>query len=320
MLQSELTVTKDSPLTSNQHPACTVLADDGNLCGESPIWDVRRQQLYWVDGPGAKLFRFDWATRQRELLLDGFEVNGCALNQPGGLVLVNNSGVWLSTEGSDAPKLIAAQLGSARLQLNDCVADPRGRLLTGSCFYSPTEDFPLGHLFCVERDGSTRILDEGFQLANGLSFSPDEQTLYFADSVERVIYAYDYDPEKGDVSHRRIFVKLDASAGLPDGVTVDAEGFVWTAEWYGACITRFDPDGKVERRISLPAKQTSSLTFGGPKLTDIFVTSASRSEPMSVMPPGYDPVSGHFGGALYHLNLGIAGRPEYLASIQLPRG
>ena len=82
-------------------------------------------------------------------------------------------------------------------------------------------------------------------------------------------------------------------------------------------MTRFDPDGKIERRVSLPCKQVSSLTFGGPDLTDIFITSAGKSEPMPVMPPGYDAVSGNFGGSLYHMNLGIAGRPEYIASIQL---
>lgn len=316
-------MTNDSHPTSTEDngvPDCTVLADDGNLCGESPLWDVQRKHLYWVDCLSAKLFRYDWATGQRKTVLDSFEVNGCALNRPGGMVLVNNSGVWLWGKSGGAPTLIAAEVEKAKLQLNDCVADPRGRLLTGSCFYSPSEDFSLGHLFCVEKDGAVTILDEGFYLSNGLCFSPDEQTLYFADSVQRVIYAYEYDPEKGTVRNRRIFVKLDSSAGLPDGLTVDSEGFVWSAEWYGGCVTRFDPDGKMERRIALPAKQVSSLTFGGPDMTDIFITSAAKSEPMPVMPPGYDSVSGNFGGALYHLNLGIAGRPEYLASIQLARG
>jgi D-xylonolactonase len=82
---------------------------------------------------------------------------------------------------------------------------------------------------------------------------------------------------------------------------------------------RYDPDGKAERRISTPAKQTSCLAFGGPDLTDIFVTSAGKSEPMPVMPPGYDPNTGYFGGALYHLNLGIEGKPEFRAQICLPK-
>ena len=229
----------------------------------------------------------------------------------------NNSGVWLWSGSDEPPVLVASKLGEAKLQLNDCIADPKGRLLAGSCFYSPSEKYPLGHLFCVENDGSVKILDDGFHLSNGLCFSPDARTLYFADSAQRVIYAYSYDPVKATASNRQIFIKLDPTAGLPDGLTVDAEGFLWSAEWYGGCVARYDPDGKLERRISVPAKQVSSINFGGPDLTDIFITSAGKSEPMPIMPPGYDPHSGYFGGALYHMNLGIPGRLEYRASIQL---
>jgi D-xylonolactonase len=278
---------------------------------------VQRNLLYWVDCLSSKLFCYDWATKKRTIVLDNFEVNGCAFNQAGGFVFANSSGVWLWNGTGDSPQLVVSQVGDAKLQLNDCIADPKGRFLAGSCFYSPSEQYPLGHLFCIDKDGTGRVLDDGFHLANGLCFSPDARTLYFADSVQREIYAYSYDPENATVSNRRIFVKLDSAAGLPDGLTVDAEGFIWSAEWYGGCVTRYDPDGKLERRIPLPAKQTSSLAFGGPDLTDIFITSAGKSEPMPIMPKGYDPLSGNFGGALYHMNLGIPGKPEYRASIQL---
>jgi len=96
---------------------------------------------------------------------------------------------------------------------------------------------------------------------------------------------------------------------------VDREGFVWSAQWYGSCIVRYDPDGKVERRVAIPAKQPSSLCFGGPDLTEIFVTSAGQSEPMPIMPPGYDAQTGYFGGALFHLNVGIVGQPPLVADI-----
>jgi D-xylonolactonase len=91
---------------------------------------------------------------------------------------------------------------------------------------------------------------------------------------------------------------------------------VWSAEWFGSCVVRYDPDGKVERRVPIHAKQTSSVEFGGPDLTDIFITSAAKSEPMPVMPPGYDPDSGYFGGALFHINLGIQGKSEYRTNIR----
>ncbi len=166
-------------------------------------------------------------------------------------------------------------------------------------------------------NGKATIVDDGIHLPNGLGFSPDCRTLYFTDSVARLIYAYDYDQASGKVRNRRVFVKVPDDEGLPDGLTVDADGFVWSAQWYGSCIVRYDPDGKIERRIMTPAKQTSSLAFGGKDLTDIFITSAGKSEPMPAMPPGYDPDSGCIGGALYHTNLGIKGKLEFRTNISL---
>jgi len=254
--------------------------------------------------------------KKKEVLLDNFEVNGCALDQSGGFTFTNNSGVWFWNK-KGKPVSVASTVGNVKLQLNDCIADPEGRLLAGSCFYDPSAEYPLGKLFCIQPNAEVRILDEGFHLANGLGFSRDGRTLYFTDSVARLIYAYAYDSTTGQVRDRRVFVRVDGSSGLPDGLTVDAEGFVWSAEWYGNCITRYDPEGKLERRIPIPAKQTSSLTFGGPDLRDIFVTSAAKSEPMPVMPPGYDSENGYFGGALFHLNADVQGRLEYRANLEL---
>jgi D-xylonolactonase len=101
-------------------------------------------------------------------------------------------------------------------------------------------------------------------------------------------------------------------------MTVDSEGFIWSAQWYGSCVVRYDPEGKIERRIQTPAKQTSSIAFGGEDLTDMFITSAAKSGALPIMPRGYDPKSGYFGGRLYHLNLGIKGKSEFKASICEP--
>lgn len=294
---------------------CSVIADDNNLCGEAPIWDPKEQKLYWTDCVGRKFYSYDWRSRNKTVVLDDFEVNGCALDKSGDLVFSNNSGVWLWDRGS-SPKLLVAALGSDRLQLNDCVADPNGRLIAGSNLYDPAGDYQLGKLFSISSSGGVKILDEGFHLANGLGFSSDSKTLYFADSVARKVFAYSYDVSTGDVRDRRIFIELDEHSGVPDGVTVDADDFVWVAEWYGSCVSRFDPDGELERKVSIPAKQSSSMIFGGPELRDLFVTSAARSEPMPAMPLGYDAESGYFGGALFHLNVGITGKPEYRTELR----
>lgn len=296
---------------------CTVVVDDGNPCGESPVWDVSTGRLYWTDTAG-RFFDYDWRTRARSVVLRDFVVNGAALNDDGGFTFINASGVW-HWDGMGSPESIVSTSGADLLQLNDCAADPAGRLVAGSCFYNADAPYPLGKLFAIDADGAVRVLDEGFHLANGLGWSPDTKTLYFTDSIARTIYAYAYDVASGAVWNRRVLVQLDRSSGVPDGLTVDAEGFIWSAEWYGGCVSRYDPDGTLERKIAVPAKQTSSLAFGGPDLRDIFITSAAHSEPTPVMPHGYDPVNGYFGGALFHVNCGIQGQPEYRSRVRPPR-
>jgi len=299
-------------------PDVTVVADYENLCGECPVWNPEEGSLEWTDCVGNKFFRLNWPSRQHSLVKQDLTIYGFRRNRQGGYVITNPDGIWL-WNGEGAPVLLAAEADGTKLQVNDCVADARGRLLTASFFYNPGSEYELGRLIRVETDGRASVIDEGFHLSNGLGFSPDGKTLYFADTAVRRIYAYDYDLGTGSVRNRRVLVQVPGVEGLPDGLAVDAEGFIWSAQWYGSCIVRYDPDGKVERRVPIPAKQTSSLTFGGPDLTDIFVTSAGQSETMPIMPPGYDPHSGNFGGPLYHLNLGIAGLSLNKADITLTR-
>jgi D-xylonolactonase len=293
----------------------SIVADYKDRCGEGPIWDVDHNRLYWTDCLGLRFYRYDWSSKKHEIVTEGFEIKGYALNQNGGFVVSNTTGIW-SWDGSGAPELICDQVDGFKCQANDCIADPAGRLLAGLFYYDPSKNYPLGKLISVDTDGTAHIIDEGFHLANGLGFSPNKKTLYFTDSVARCIFAYDYDAATGTAKNRRIFVKVPSTSGIPDGLTVDAQGFVWSAEWYGSCVVRYDPDGVIERRIRTPAKQTSSLAFGGPDLSEIFITSAGESAVLPVMPSGYDPLSGYFGGALYSISLDIQGKAEFFANIR----
>ena len=294
----------------------TAVADFGDLCGECPVWNAEDSVLEWIDCVAGKQLRLEWPSRKSAVARSGLSISGFRRNQAGGYVISNSQGVWL-WDGAEAFSPVITEVASRTCQANDCVADSAGRFITATYYYDPLNEYDLGNLISVGTDGKLTILDEGFHLANGLGFSPDGSTLYFADSTARRIYRYDYDVSSGTASNRRILVAVPGEEGLPDGLAVDSEGFIWSAQWYGSCIVRYDPDGKLVQRVSIPAKQTSSLTFGGPDLTDIFVTSAGQSEPMPIMPPGYDPKSGNFGGALYHLNLGIKGQQHHSANIAL---
>ncbi len=297
-------------------PEVAVAAEFGELCGECPVWDAERSALEWIDCVGGSLYQLQWPSRKASLVRSGLSINGFRRNRTGGYVITNSKGVWL-WDGADQYSPVVSEVAGLRCQANDCIADAAGRFLTATYYYDPGNDYRLGSLISVERDGVVRVLDEGFHLANGLGFSPGMDRLYFADTAARIIFSYEYDLQTGSVRNKKVLVPVPAEEGLPDGLAVDEEGCIWSAQWYGGCVVRYDPSGKVLQRLRVPAKQSSSVAFGGPRLTDIFVTSAAQSEPMPIMPPGYDPVSGNFGGALYHANLGIAGQPQCLADIRL---
>lgn len=294
-----------------------VLADFADIVGEGPVWDEDSGTLYWTDIVGKKFCRLDWNSRKSEILHEGIEISGFALNRAGGYIVANTQGIW-RWDGKGQLDLIVAEVDGKFCRMNDAAADPKGRFLAGSNFYEGSGNYPLGCLICIDTDGRARILDEGIHLANGIGFSPDETQLYFTDSAARRIYRYDYDTRAGTARNRTVLVQVGAHEGVPDGMTVDAEGFLWSAQWYGSCVVRYDPDGKEERRIPTPAKQTSSVAFGGPDLTDLFITSAGQSFASPMMPPGYDPHNGSFGGQLFRLEAGIRGKLEFKADIPGP--
>lgn len=300
--------------TSGKQGPIEVVADYGNLCGEGPLWDDQKQILYWTDIDGKKFYRFLWKQRRHELVHEGFQVNGTCMQQNGGFVVTNSSGIWLWSPPSE-PMLLASEAEGQECVLNDCIADPEGRVYSGSYHYTPGGVSAPSFLFRIDIEGSVHVADEGIQFSNGLAFSPDCSTLYFSDSVARCIYAYQWRRETGKLSNRRVFIRLPREQGIPDGLTVDAEGFVWCAHWFGACVTRYDPDGKLERRIDMPATQTSSLAFGGPDLDVIFVTSASLNNMLEEAPPGYDPNRVFVGGRLYQMRSDVQGRKEYRSRI-----
>ncbi len=294
-----------------------LVADYGNLCGEGPLWDDRNQVLYWTDITGKRFFRYWWKNQRHEPIHEGFEVGGFCIQEGGGFVVTNSQGIWLWSPGGK-PVLLASEAEGKECVMNDCIADPEGRVYSGSCHYDPSGDYPPSFLFRVDVDGSVHVADDGVQFSNGLAFSPDCSTLYFADTVARCIYAYDWHREDGALRNRRVFVRVPREEGLPDGLTADAQGFVWCAHWFGGCLTRYDPDGKLERRITTPAAQTSSLTFGGPNLNEIFVTSAAASNVISLAPLGYEPEKLYVGGPLYQLSTNIRGKKEYRSRVTHP--
>ncbi len=290
------------------------VVDDRNLCGEGPLWDWRKERLFWNDISSSLVFELFPATGERTVVSRGLTVAGIALNSDGGFVFAG-SGLHLWRSQNDYETILKEHNGQA-LSINDIVADSQGRLYFGTVYFDANGIMMQhGKLYCIDSNRDVQIVDDGYSIANGMGFSLDERTMYAADSGKRRIWAYDVDIADGTLLNKRVFVEIPATEGLPDGLTVDTEGFVWSAQWYGGQVVRYDPAGDVERRIELPVPQVSSVAFGGPDLTDLYITSAAEAWASHLMPPGYDPTALNQGGALYRIPLEIRGKREHQAHL-----
>ncbi len=290
-----------------------VIAADNNKCGEGPVWDGAKGRLIWNDLSLSLVFQFAPATKERKTLSTGLMAAGIALNEGGLLVFAGSGGVHL-WRGQDDYQTILESFEGEQLFFNDILAAPEGRLYAGTTYWGESGMQKHGKLYLLEPNGSVRVVQDGIEMSNGLGLSPDRKTLYHADTIQRVINAYRVQPD-GSLMEKRTFARIDPEDGLPDGLTVDSEGFVWSAQWYGAQVLRLDPDGKIERRVRMPARQISSVAFGGPELRDLYVTSAGEAWPSEYAPPGYDFNASNVGGSLYRVRGDIAGLPEQVARL-----
>ena len=286
-----------------------LICNDNNLCGEGPLWDPAGGRLIWNDASSSLLFEYV-PGQERRIINSGLMIAGEALNRDGRLVVCGAAGLHLWLRQDVFLTLIQEHEGES-LIFNDMIAEPTGGIYAGTLYWDATGMTRRGKLYHVAADGRVRIMDDGIELANGLGFSPDGRTLYFADSAARAIYAYDVVPGDASLRGKRVFVRVGDDEGIPDGLTVDCEGFVYSAQWYGAQIVRYDPEGKVERRISMPVTQVSSVAFGGKDLRDLYATTAGQAWLGPLVPPGYD--ASNSGGGLYRIRMETPGVPEHVA-------
>jgi sugar lactone lactonase YvrE len=167
------------------------------------------------------------------------------------------------------------ELDKPGLRFNDGRVDRQGRFWAGSMIESD-DSYHQGGLYRLNPDLSLSSVVDGITISNGLCWSPDSRVMYHADSPRQEIYAYDFEPESGSISNRRLFAKTEAGC-YPDGATVDAEGFLWSAQWGGSKLVRYAPNGEKAGELRLPVSQPTCLTFGGDDLDTMFITSAREN-------------------------------------------
>jgi len=281
--------------------------------GEGALWCQRDRVLYWLDQMRPELHRFDPASgTDMKIEIDLPEQLGAILpRKAGGLVLAASDGISMIDEGlSEKGAYINPIAAVPRASFNDAKCDRQGRLWAGTTDRLETE--PIGCLYRIDRGASVAPIADGFICSNGPSFSPDGRVMYHTRTHDRKIYAYDIHPDTGEATNGRIFARIEPGTGVPDGSTVDADGFLWSTQWGGWRINRYAPDGRLERVIEMPVKSPTSCAFGGPDMTTLFVTSASIEFAdggwVYLDEAGFE--KSPYAGAIFAIETGIRGLPE----------
>lgn len=274
-----------------------------DVLGEGLWWSARQNAVYWVD-------ILDHAVN-RYLLADSSvkrwpmpERIGWVMerrNKPGFIAGFQSGFSELELDPVAIRLLVDPEPHLPGNRLNDAKADQHGHIWAG------TMDAALqgttGSLYRLQPDLSLRRMDEGYKVTNGPAFSPTQDVMYHTDTGASTVYRFDVTPE-GEISNRRVFIKFTGDMGTPDGMTVDAQGYLWIAHWGGSRLSRFTPDGKLDRAIPLPASQITNVTFAGPNLDRMFVTSAAKLIDLSKEP---------LAGALFEVDPGgVRGLPPGL--------
>ena len=279
-----------------------LIADYACETGENPLWHPIEKRLYWCDIPNGRIFRYDPASGVHEKCYEGKTVGGFTIQSDGSLLLFMDRGAvatWHDGELTEVLPEIEAERSS---RFNDVIADPRGRVFCGTMSSSVSK----GRLYRLDTDGLPHLLLEGIGCSNGMAFTRDQKGFYYTDSFAREIYFFDYNVEDGAISNQRVFARFAEADGCPDGLTLDAEGRLWSALWDGACIVRLSADGRIDRRIALPTQKVSSLTFGGTDYSDIYITTAIGDKQRE---------DGALAGALFRLKALVRGVPEFFSQV-----
>jgi sugar lactone lactonase YvrE len=283
-----------------------LIADERSDTTEGPLWHEDLQALFWLDIPAGRLYRYDPASNTHALAyaVDG-QIGGYTIQEGGELLMFGERGrIWTWDPRTGAERLVIEEIPAERgTRFNDVIADPEGRVFAGTM---PDGD-RSGHLYRLDRDGSLTLLLDNAGVSNGMDFTPDLTRMYHTNTTERTISRYLYDRASGDISLDSVVVRVPEGEGSPDGMTLDEHGDIWSARWEGGALFHYSPEGRLLGSKAFPARKVSSLTFGGPDWTDVYVTLAGGTDRKA---------EGEGAGALYRTSLGVAGRPPFRSRIQ----
>lgn len=274
----------------------------GASLGEGPVWVAGEGAVYWVDINGNRIHRYVPASDVRQTWEMAEQVCSVTPRERGGFVAATKHGfAFFDPATGELEPFAEVEPDAPDNRFNDAKADPAGRLWAGT-MDDVGHAAPTGSLYRLDPDLSWTRVDEGYAISNGPAFSLDGRTMYHNDTRLRTVFAFDVDAD-GNATNKRPFIRTVDPDGTPDGMTVDAEGFLWVAHYGGAQVVRFSPDGQPERRVGLPVTQVTSCIFGGPDLDILYVTTAAQrldAAGLAVQP---------LAGGLFEIPVGVRGVP-----------
>lgn len=274
-----------------------IIDEENLIVGECPIWDDRKKLLYTVDTRGKKVRSTDLRTLEHTETVYDQEVGCLFLRENGGLLAGMQDGVYeIFADGSK--KLFAAPEHMKGRRFNDGKVGPDGRIYIGS----KSEDHEAA-FYRIDTDGTVTELFEHVGCSNGIDWSPDGRTMYYIDSPDRVLEAFDFAAEKGTLTNRRVVMPVNCEKGEYDGMTADSEGMLWIAVWGAWRAYRIDPREKtVLGQLDLPVEKVSCCAFAGDKLDTLIVTSAAFETDLSRQ---------SHAGSTFAFDCAVPGRPVF---------
>ena len=288
-----------------------------SVLGESPLWHPAEQVLYWCDIPGHVLNRFDPKTGQHQVWPFDSDVACCAPLMEGGLLLALRRGLvrFDTVTGKHETLLGEPPYDPKTERFNDGKADPQGRLWVGT-IYEPRE--PANAALYRYAGGQLDKMADEITVSNGLAWSPDANTMYWADTKAHTVFAFDFERAGGAITGQRVFAQfpvksatqdLDSYVGRPDGAAMDSEGHYWVAMFEGARVLRFAPDGTLVREIQLPVRCPTMPCFGGADLKTLYITTAREKRPADEL--AREPLA----GCVLQLRVDVPGLPANFARL-----
>lgn len=289
-----------------------VLSTTRDRVGESPVWSVAEQALYWVDIEGRHIHRYDWAT-QTQKTWNTPERVGCIaltdrLGPAGGVVAAMESGVFLVrflvVPDVGVTLLAGISHPQPNMRFNDGRCDRQGRFWVSTMCMDMARAAQVGGVFCLDEAGLSEAKIDGLITPNGMAFSPDDHTYYLSDSHPTVqkIWAFDFDGQTASLSAGRDFVDMTPLPGRPDGAAVDSEGHYWICANDAGQLHRFSPAGELVSSVHVPVSKPSMCAFGGPNLDVLLVA--------SIQPAAASGKDACLSGAVFALDAGVRGLPE----------